>query len=115
MVNWMDPEVMAAQSGVLPATCESLPNSRFCSSRLHKARALRCWYILVSTVYVKSVRGSDDKYIDSWEFVISLEFDWSFVTRKRRFRWPMVRLYAVGFARYLLVHRYFISLIAISC
>ena len=103
MVNWMDPEVMAAQSGVLPATCESLPNSRFCSSRLHKARALRCWYILVSTVYVKSVRGSDNKYIDSWEFVISLEFDWSFVTRKRRFRWPMVRLYAVGFARYLLV------------
>lgn len=26
----------------------------------------------------------------SWEFVTSLDFDWSFMTGKRKFAWPMV-------------------------
>ncbi|KAK7681333.1 hypothetical protein QCA50_015424 [Cerrena zonata] len=29
-----------------------------------------------------------------WEFVMSLDFDWDFVTRKKRFRWPMIFYFA---------------------
>jgi len=25
-----------------------------------------------------------------WEFCISLDFEWDFITRKKRFRWPLV-------------------------
>ncbi len=30
---------------------------------------------------------------DSWEFVTSLDFEWSFLTRKKSFGWPMVIAY----------------------
>lgn len=28
----------------------------------------------------------------SWEFALSLDFDWDFISGKKKFRWPLVRL-----------------------
>jgi hypothetical protein len=28
--------------------------------------------------------------LDSWEFFISLPFEWDFITGRKRFRWPLV-------------------------
>jgi hypothetical protein len=30
-----------------------------------------------------------------WEFVTSLDFDWQFITGKRKFKWPMVRFFHI--------------------
>ncbi|OJA14965.1 hypothetical protein AZE42_03217 [Rhizopogon vesiculosus] len=34
----------------------------------------------------------------AWEFIISLDFDWAVLTGKKRFRWPLVRIFMRCFA-----------------
>ena len=43
------------------------------------------WRIWISHVYSLSYRR--------WEWFISLDFEWSFITGKRKFRWPMVLIW----------------------
>lgn len=33
----------------------------------------------------------DPWFSNSWEFVLSLDFDWQFISGKKKFRWPLVR------------------------
>lgn len=33
-----------------------------------------------------------DSLCNSWEFAASLDFDWLFISGKKRFQWPMVRV-----------------------
>ena len=61
-------------------------------SRVHQvhARALRA-------LHVNTVRGGSQRRPDlfsfcSWEFVVSIDFDWQFISGKKKFRWPLVRL-----------------------
>lgn len=54
--------------------------------------------LLDSAVFVKLVHALTGVY--AWEFFLSLDFDWAFVTREKQFRWPMIFYFA---NRYLLL------------
>ncbi|KAI0782760.1 hypothetical protein C8Q75DRAFT_495603 [Abortiporus biennis] len=46
-----------------------------------------------------------------WDFATTLDFEWEFITRKRRFRWPMIFYFA---SRYMLLFSIIGQLIALD-
>ncbi|ESK88353.1 hypothetical protein Moror_14786 [Moniliophthora roreri MCA 2997] len=53
---------------------------------------------LDANVFVKLIHALMGVY--AWEWFISLDFDWAFITREKQFRWPMIFYFA---NRYLLL------------
>ena len=56
----------------------------------HEALAYRDWYLHVSLLAVQvTITYSHHFPNRSWEFVSTLDFEWSFIRRHRRYRWTI--------------------------
>ena len=63
----------------------------FILSRIRQVRACAPWSLCVSRMHVPTMVPRRLNSLRSWEWFISLDFDWMFISGKKRFRWPMVR------------------------
>ena len=97
MVNWLSPEEIAKDASTfryVVGLCGRLmlthtPTEAF--DRLMHALLGLYMYVYFPLTINRGGRVHIHDFI-SWEFVMSLDFDWEFITRKKKFRWPMVRL-----------------------
>lgn len=74
MVNWSDPAEIARDSG-MPADVSGETFWFF------EFRGLGAFLKLTYTLFGAYV----------WELFMTCDFEWSLITRRRRFRWPLVR------------------------
>ena len=52
-----------------------------------------CYLEYTGACFIAAVQHRDAVVIMSysWEWFVSLDFDWAYITGKRQFRWPLVR------------------------
>ena len=83
MVDWRAPEEIQKQAVVF---------TKF----MHSLIGLYAYVVLDPSICVSLRVSAYDGYFGGtvyrYEWFVSLDFDWAFVTRKKKFRWPMVRL-----------------------
>ena len=90
MVNWMSPAEIARDGGWFIPIFQPLMSSLSRSSsrlREHDARSPGALHVRIS---FNVWRILTEFMSLSWEWFISLPFDFSFIFGKRKFRWPMV-------------------------
>ena len=55
----------------------------------HEALAHRVWYLHVSLPALVTITYSCHFLNLSWEFVTTLDFEWSFIRRRQHYRWTI--------------------------
>jgi len=113
MVDWKSPAEFARESRK-ETICLCLPPVQHLSSGIRWVHACAFGSIFVSwTPYLQRFTAPWMEL--SWEWAISLDFDLQFITRKKRFHWPMVRPWISSRYCCPTLSRYSIFLTDISC
>lgn len=88
MVDWHSQKTLVANAGKSEIARLGLLALCGVSRGVQQVHACTLWALHVRCVHVSQglslIRCR-------WEFVSSLDFDWQFISGKRRFRWPLVR------------------------
>lgn len=79
MVNWSDSKEIAIDSGVLST---------------HIGDLIPFIWNLNIDVFLKLIFSLFGVYI--WELFMTWDFEWSLLSRRRTFRWPLVRVYVLS-------------------
>lgn len=96
MVDWNSPSQMANDAGMF-----GTPNVLDTLSKPHRSVEYRNFIHVLAGIYMYVNRLFNHSQIiivnprcyASWEFLVSFDFDWKFLTRELQFKWPMVRGY----------------------
>jgi hypothetical protein len=90
MTNWHDPTLEAAEGRSSSSLTDKISRLSLPDSCLHQAFPRRCWRVHVSRlVHSLSLQVDPGSGLPSWELLLNLDYEYSIITRKRKFRWSV--------------------------
>jgi hypothetical protein len=91
-MNWSSPQEIVRDAGEYHSSCLCATPGLTCLRNIYKAPSCVVRSLCVSLVLPISalLQANASSVFHSWEFFISLPFDWQFFSGKKKFRWPLV-------------------------